>query len=184
MITRREKVSKYFTALTLVVFISLFYVTNAQSHFASELSFIEHSILGKDAGSVIPASCESTPSTNHFAGDCVTNVNMGFGVPATVQASFIGLRLTINLNHLVEGGSGVITWAPVGATSCTASGAWSGAKSPAGGTYTVSNPYGMRTSQHEEIYTLTCSNGTKSITKSVRFFLDATSDPCGGGCGA
>lgn len=65
---------------------------------ASEISYVEHSRIGEQAGSIVPASCDSddpyrnptitqidTTTGNgivpgsHFPGDCVTNCPSGFG---------------------------------------------------------------------------------------------------------
>ncbi|MDB5259787.1 MAG: hypothetical protein JWN37_18 [Candidatus Nomurabacteria bacterium] len=43
----------------LFIFIGAFAVTKNGNPEVSELSFVEHSSLGKDSGSVVPASCES-----------------------------------------------------------------------------------------------------------------------------
>jgi hypothetical protein len=68
-----KKKQHYFVGLlsTLTVFVFLFAVfatTKSGTPHISELAFIEHSSTG--VGSVIPASCNSSPPTNHFGGDC------------------------------------------------------------------------------------------------------------------
>jgi hypothetical protein len=45
----------------IVSSVSLFFITRGINPETSELAFIENSILGKSAGSVVPASCESAP---------------------------------------------------------------------------------------------------------------------------
>ncbi len=63
--------------------IVLFFITRGINPHISELAYIEHSTLGENAGSVIPASCDSgSPFTSptsqggtagsHFVNDCVT----------------------------------------------------------------------------------------------------------------
>ncbi|MCF7898981.1 MAG: hypothetical protein K9L31_03465, partial [Candidatus Pacebacteria bacterium] len=47
--------------IILFVSVSIFFITRGTVPHSSELAYIEHSILGKDAGSVVPASCESSP---------------------------------------------------------------------------------------------------------------------------
>jgi hypothetical protein len=75
----------------LVALISTFLITRGVVPLTSELSYTEHSSLGKDAGSVVPASCDSgSPFTSptaaggtagsHFAGDCTTACPGGVGV--------------------------------------------------------------------------------------------------------
>jgi hypothetical protein len=50
-----------FLSLSCIALLSagVFFLTKGSTPASSELSFIEHSIVGKSAGSVIPASCES-----------------------------------------------------------------------------------------------------------------------------
>ncbi len=72
--------------------------------------------------------------------------------------------VTINANptSVVSGNSTVLTWSSTNASSCTASGAWSGAKN-ASGTQTISNLTSNST------FTLTCQNvgGTVSASAPV-----------------
>ncbi len=56
----------------LFAIVSIFFITRGVTPFSSELAYIEHSILGKDAGSVVPASCNSAPPTSHVLNDCTT----------------------------------------------------------------------------------------------------------------
>src|SRR3989344_1952043 len=48
----------------------VFFVTDENNPHTSELAFVEHSSDAAMIGSVVPASCESSPPRNHFAGDC------------------------------------------------------------------------------------------------------------------
>jgi hypothetical protein len=50
-----------FLGLSCLAFVStgIFFLTKNSTPAASELSFTEHSIIGSNAGSVMPASCES-----------------------------------------------------------------------------------------------------------------------------
>ncbi len=54
-------------AITLVTS-GFLYVTGDASR--AELAYAEYSLVGKEAGSVIPASCNSIPPYSHRAGDC------------------------------------------------------------------------------------------------------------------
>lgn len=58
--------------IVLFALVSVFFITRGATPFSSELAYIEHSILGKDAGSVVPASCNSAPPTSHRLNDCTT----------------------------------------------------------------------------------------------------------------
>lgn len=63
----------YFLSLLFITIISLsltslFFMTRGETPYTSELSFIEHSTLGIQAGSVIPASCDT--GTPHDAEVC------------------------------------------------------------------------------------------------------------------
>lgn len=64
-------VSLFIFAFICTSLVSIFFITRGTNPKTSELAFIENSILGVSAGSVIPASCESYPSsgTAHFVGD-------------------------------------------------------------------------------------------------------------------
>jgi hypothetical protein len=53
----------------------LFFATQATEPYLSELSFIEHSNDGEVIGSVVPASCESNPPTNHSSVDCMCTIS-------------------------------------------------------------------------------------------------------------
>jgi hypothetical protein len=59
MAKHRPKYATIFSLVFAVAFLSgVFFYTKGSSPATSELSFVEHSSLGTDAGSVIPASCE------------------------------------------------------------------------------------------------------------------------------
>jgi uncharacterized protein (TIGR03118 family) len=67
------------------------------------------------------------------------------------------VQLALNNSSIALGQSATLTWSSTGATSCTASGAWSGAE-PTGGTMTVTP-----TAAGSDTYTLTCA-GTSGST--------------------
>lgn len=52
----------------LIILAAMFSIMRGSVPFSSELAYIEHSILGENAGSVVPASCES--SYEHTSGEC------------------------------------------------------------------------------------------------------------------
>jgi hypothetical protein len=70
------KVGLSAVGLVSIAMVAVFFVTRGVTPHTSELAFTEHSTLGKDAGSVIPASCNSNPPTDHFNGDCVPGIAM------------------------------------------------------------------------------------------------------------
>ena len=64
-----------FIALSTIGLFVVFFLTRGAMPHTSELAFTEHSILGRNAGSVIPASCNSSPPTDHFLGDCAPTIS-------------------------------------------------------------------------------------------------------------
>ncbi len=221
-----------------VVLIALFFVTAEQNPHAAELAFAERSIDKDIIGSVVPASCESAPPTNHFAGDCAvpptpSTITVACGVPvspagpktiswpASARASYYMVRLdyvgdpapylvqndnygatsftftpTLDTNYTTwvhacnvsgcsahqavnfncpspvvvgisaspsqvdAGNSTTINWNVTGATSCTASGGWLGAKT-AGSDSENFNPTANTT------YTLTCTGPGGTVSNSA-----------------
>ncbi|MEK7538860.1 MAG: peptidoglycan-binding protein, partial [Patescibacteria group bacterium] len=73
-------------------------------------------------------------------------------VPATPTVT-----LSADTTSVTSGGSAILTWSSTDATSCTASGSWSGTKALSG-TQTLSNLTATGT------YTLTCGTATQSLT--------------------
>ncbi len=84
-----------------------------------------------------------------------------FSATRTVSAA---VTVTLNADRLTvaQGGSSTLTWSSANATSCTASGTWSGAKAISG-SMIVYNP----TTNGIYTYTLTCSGVSGSGSKSV-----------------
>jgi hypothetical protein len=72
-------------------------------------------------------------------------------------------------SSIVSGGSSTLTWNSTGATSCTASGGWSGTKNTSG-TLLV-NPVSTTT------YQLACTNSSGTTNKSVTVSISATAGP-------
>ncbi len=60
-VVKNKKAITLFSGLLLIplVLSAIFFITRGTDPHISELAFTEHSVLGKNAGSVIPASCES-----------------------------------------------------------------------------------------------------------------------------
>ncbi len=79
----------FFMTLFVIVPIVVFTATKEKIPHDSELSFIEHSEKSDYVGSVIPASCESNPPTNHGAGDCPASVSVNLStVPNNINFIF------------------------------------------------------------------------------------------------
>lgn len=87
-----KKISGFLGVTMAVAVVSAaFFASNQSAPSVSELSFIEHSSLGQEAGSVVPASCDSNNpmarfwwwaaggewlrSGSHRRGDCQTKCN-------------------------------------------------------------------------------------------------------------
>lgn len=64
-------VSLFMFIFSVTSLVSIFFITRGTNPETSELAFMENSILGSSAGSVIPASCESYPAYGiaDFLGD-------------------------------------------------------------------------------------------------------------------
>ncbi len=69
---KKQSYTLFAVFILLFASVSFFFITRGAIPHSSELAYIEHSILGKDAGSVVPASCNSVPPTSHFLNDCTT----------------------------------------------------------------------------------------------------------------
>lgn len=173
-----KRVGTYIKIFSIVLLLTLtlcvvFFLTKGTFPNVSELSFIENStLLGKKAGSVVPASCDSAPPANHFNGDCLfwTSVSLGFGsLPSSVNLIF-----STNSHFAAYSTNPTFTWTVTGATECVASGGWSGSKSIAGGsespTYTNPSLATQGTPTVGVTYTLSCSNNGKSI-KTMAFIV-------------
>ena len=92
------------------------------------------------------------------------------------------VQLALSNTSIALGQSTTITWSSTGATSCMASGAWSGAE-PTGGTMTVTP-----TAAGSDTYTLTCvgTNGSTPmkivdmLTSLITLLMTNTFMPTGG----
>jgi hypothetical protein len=156
-----------------VIVLGVFVATRETTPHVSELSFIEHSVLGEKAGSVIPASCDSVPPTSaHFPGDCDPVVNLG--LQSGTQRIEVGMAVANLAIDQPRVGSPTITWNSTGATSCTATGGrsgdgWAGSKALSGSqTINYTNNDGVKIAV---IYTITCSNSVQSVTKAKRVWF-------------
>lgn len=78
LVTPLSKTTVGFAGVFILIVASLvggFFLTKSEVPYTSELAFIETSASPDVEGSVVPASCESNPPTNHFVGDCVCAIN-------------------------------------------------------------------------------------------------------------
>ncbi len=75
------------------------------------------------------------------------------------------VTLTANPSSIMQGQQSTLTWTVTGATSCTASGGWSGSKSTSGGS-TSATPDATTT------YTLACTGAGGTTTKSTKVTVD------------
>jgi len=85
------------------------------------------------------------------------NYNAGYGF-IQADAALSQPSLTVSTDTIALGGSTTLTWSTIEASSCTASGGWSGTL-PASGTQTVTP-----TAVGSVTYTLTCTAGTTAST--------------------
>jgi hypothetical protein len=95
------------------------------------------------------------------------NFNSGYGFIQADTALVVPI-LTLSAPSIPLGGASVLTWSSIYATSCTASGSWSGAQTTSGSTTLTPTAAGATT------YTLTCTNafGTSAAASAT---LTATS---------
>jgi hypothetical protein len=78
LVTPLSKTTVGFAGVFILIVASLvggFFLTKSEVPYTSELVFIETSVSPDIEGSVVPASCESNPPTNHFANDCMCSIN-------------------------------------------------------------------------------------------------------------
>ncbi|UJB64382.1 hypothetical protein YS110_06295 [Acidovorax sp. YS12] len=128
-----------------------------------------------------------TFSTVDTDNDGVPGVQVPGVFPLTVSPGFDGVAQQqsgpVNPGNLVSaftatpasiklGESSTLAWqAASGATGCTASGAWSGAKATAGGQAVMPATTGTHT------YTLACTDGTNTSTRSVSVVVTGSTKP-------
>lgn len=143
--------------MTLVVVGTYFFIDKKVSF--AELNFTEYSsVLGETAGGMIPASCESSPPTNH-AGDCLVGIRTG------IADSLDSVTVNLTGGGTVWGTSRTISWTSSGATQCIAS--WASGWIPTSGSRTVSG------SCTERDYSVNCTDGIFwSGIRTVTVFFD------------
>jgi len=90
--------------------------------------------------------------------------------PAAAAANAPSISLSANPTSVSSGGSSTLTWSVTNATSCTASGGWSGNKATSG-----SQSVGPISSSTD--YVLTCTDGTNSSSRSVTVAVAAPPPP-------
>jgi hypothetical protein len=88
------------------------------------------------------------------------NYLSGYGF-IQADAAFVVPTLTLAPNVISLGGSSTLTWSTIAATSCTASGDWSGAQNPNGSAMLTPGAPGVSN------YTLTCTNSTGTAAAST-----------------
>ncbi len=120
-----------------------------------------------------------TPSNagpENYALTCSNAIGAAAATPVTLDVTAppppAAPKLTSTASSIVLGASMTLTWSSVSATSCTASGAWSGTMATSG-TQTVTP-----TAAGTDTYTLTCSNaGGASSPSSVTLTVTSAAPP-------
>ena len=92
----------------------------------------------------------------------------GYGGGSSSPAPAPGITFTVQPTTIVAGQSATLTWSASSATSCTASGAWSGSQ-PVSGTMVVT-PAAAGT----DTYTLTCTNAGGAYSNSTSSMMSVT----------
>jgi hypothetical protein len=110
----------------------------------------------------------------------VPNVDSGYGfVQASAAFALIppgAPTLTSSATSVTDGSSLTLTWSSINATSCTASGGWSGTLASSGSQTVTPTAVGTAT------YDLTCSNSAgTSAASSVSVTVTAAPSKSGGG---
>jgi hypothetical protein len=108
--------------------------------------------------------CDTTSATITIGG-----VATQFSV-TTPASGFTSLFLGLNPQTISLGQAAVLTWSSANATSCTASGAWSGSESTSGNFTVTPTSVGLQT------YTLTCT-GVSTATATVDLVVIAAATP-------
>jgi hypothetical protein len=130
-----------------------------------------------------------TPSTSgpeNYALTCSNAIGAAAATPVTLDVTAppppTAPKLTLTASSIVLGASTTLTWSSVSATSCTASGTWSGTMATSG-TQTF-----IPTAAGTDTYTLTCSNAggaspPSSVTVTVAAAVTAPAPASHGGGG-
>jgi hypothetical protein len=117
----------------------------------------------------VPAT-GANPTYNFTAGYGFINADAAISALPTAT-------LSISATSIVAGSTATLTWGSTNATSCTASGSWSGSLATSGSQTVTPAAAGTDT------YTLTCSNATVS-SAAASVTLTVTAKSSGGGGGA
>lgn len=138
-----------FIGICVMLFTIVLYLISREKVFTAELNYAEYSeVLGRSAGGLIPASCESSPPTSHYSGDCPVSVETRFSKdPKTVTSTLTPPNQTV-----VD--SATLYWTSGGGvTKCK--GSWKNGWLPANGSATLTvQAYTTKS------YSLTCTDGT------------------------
>jgi hypothetical protein len=109
------------------------------------------------------------------------NYDDGYGFiqidAALAQLPAAAPPISISPTSVTVGSTATLTWVAINATSCSASGSWSGSQS-ASGTQSVTP-----TAAGSNTYTLTCTGAGGSVTNSATLTVSAQSSGGGGGAG-
>ena len=208
-------------AATLVV---AFLVTQEKNPYDFELAFTEYSSDDSIVGSVVPASCESNPVTNHRDGDCHCTISAGVCTGTNcvknitwntnLHVTYLPVRMEVNEvfdrsipnagtigyvipiggqtfrvarsdganlcgvfvpgparpsltiasapDSITPGQSSTLEWTVADANTCTATGGWSGAKAAGDGTHTQSVTPAVTTT-----YELSCDGAGGNTTREA-----------------
>jgi len=116
----------------------------------------------------------ATPSPNVDSGYGFVQADAAFALIPQVAPP--APTLTLAASSIVVGGSTTITWSSINATSCAASGSWSGTLATSGTQTLTPTAVGIDT------YTLTCAN-TAGTSAASSVTLTVTAKPSSGGGG-
>ena len=113
-------------------------------------------VNGSEATGPLNATRDFTLTCTGGGGDASQTVTVAVGIPPAPPS----VSLTANPGSVATGAASMLSWNSANATSCTASGGWSGAKATSG-----SQSTGNLTSTAS--YTLTCSGAGGSASQTV-----------------
>ena len=133
--------------------------TNATSCVASDAWTGPRSVSGSESTGPLSGTTPYTYTLSCTGAGGTTSRSVTVTVAATVPPPTV--TLSANPTSVASGGTSILNWSSTHATSCTASGAWSGAK-PTSGSQTTASLTSSRT------YTLTCTGAGGSAGQSVR----------------
>jgi len=126
---------------------------------------------GSESASGSFTAAPTTPGTYTYTLTCTSNTNQvvsqNVTLTVTAAAALPTVTIAANPTSLVLGNSATLTWSSTNATSCTASGAWSGTEAVSG--MQGVTPVATGTSS----YALTCTGSGGSITSTATVTVTA-----------